>query len=118
MNNITFKYPKTYLTVLNQIFEIENKLQKMQEQNSIQRNIERLKDFFVNEALSDGQGLSYYNPLGESYDERRVDCEASISGSGHENLEIIEVLKPIIYAQVGNIKMVVQKAIVIVQSKK
>ena len=117
MNNITLKYPKNYLTILNQIFEIENKLQKVQEQNSIQRNIDRLKDFFVNEALSDGQGLSYYNPLGESYDETRVDCEASISGTSHENLEIIEVLKPIIYAQVGNIKMVVQKAIVIVQSK-
>lgn len=117
MNNITLKYPKSYLTILNQIFEIENKLKKVQEQNSIQRNIDRLKDFFANEALSDGQGLAYYNPIGENYDETRTDCEASISGASHENLEIIEVLKPIIHVKVGNTKMVIQKAIVIVQTK-
>jgi len=117
MNNITLKYPKNYLTILNQIFEIENKLKKVQEQNSIQRNIDRLKDFFASEALSVGQGLAYHNPIGENYDETRTDCEASISGASHENLEIIEVLKPIIYAQVGNHKMVIQKAIVIVQTK-
>ena len=117
MNNVTLNIPKNYLTILNQIFEIENKLRNVQEQNSIQRNIDRLKDFFATEALTDGQGLSYYNPIGESYDETRVDCEASISGTSHENLEIIEVLKPIIYAQVGTTKMVIQKAIVIVQTK-
>lgn len=117
MNNVTIKYPKNYLTILNQIFEIENKLKKIQEQNSIQRNIDRLKDFFESEALSDGQGLQFYNPIGENYDETRTDCEASISGASHENLEIIEVLKPIIYAKVGNSKMVIQKAVVIVQTK-
>jgi hypothetical protein len=117
MNNVTLKYPKNYLTILNQIFEIENKLKKVQEQNSIQRNIDRLKDLFATEALLDGQGLVYYNPIGENYDETRTDCDASISGASHENLEIIEVLKPIIYAVFGNTKMVIQKAIVIVQTK-
>ena len=117
MNNITFKYPKNYLIILNQIFEIEKKLNKVQEQNSIQRNVDRLKDMFASEALSEGQGLVYYNPIGENYDETRSDCEASISGASHENLEIIEVLKPIIYVQTSTHKMVVQKAIVIVQSK-
>lgn len=117
MNNVTLKIPKNYLTILNQIFEIENKLKKVQEQNSIQRNIDRLKDFFVTEILSDGQGLSYHNPIGENYDETRTDCDAKISGESHENLEIIEVLKPIIYGQIGNQKMVIQKAIVIVQTK-
>jgi hypothetical protein len=116
MTNITIKYSKNYLSILNQIFEIENKLGKLQEQNSIQRNIDRLKDLFETEVLSDGQGLVFHNPLGEAYNETRTDCEASISGSSHENLEIIEVLKPIIYAKVGNTKMVIQKAIVIVQS--
>jgi hypothetical protein len=117
MNNLTIKYPKTYLTILNQIFEIENKVKKIQEPNSIHRNIDRLKDFFATEALSDGQGMSFHNPLGERYDETRTDCDANISGAGHEDLEIIEVLKPIIYAEFGNTKMVIQKAIVIVQSK-
>ena len=117
MNNTTLKYPKNYLTILNQIFEIENKLTKIQEQNSIQRNIDRLKDFFATDALSDDQGLEYHNPIGERYNETRTDCEANISGTSHENLEIIEVLKPIIYAKIGNSKIVIQKAIVIVQSK-
>jgi len=117
MNNTTLKYPKNYLTILNQIFEIENKLAKIQEQNSIQRNIDRLKDFFSTDALSDDQGLEYHNPIGERYNETRTDCEANISGTSHENLEIIEVLKPIIYAKIGNSKIVIQKAIVIVQSK-
>jgi hypothetical protein len=117
MNNVMIKYPKSYLTIINQLFEIEHKLKNVHDQNSIQRNLDRLKDFFASEALTDGQGLSYYNPIGEYYDETRVDCEASISGTSHENLQIIEVLKPIIYAQVGNSKIVIQKAIVIVQSK-
>ena len=117
MNNVTIKYPKNYVTILNQVFEIENKLNRIQEQNSIQRNLDRLKDLFAKEALSDGQGLSYFNPIGEKYDETRTDCDASISGESHENLEIIEVLKPIIYVEFGNTKMVIQKAIVIVQTK-
>lgn len=117
MNNMNLKYPNSYLTILNQIFEIEKKMKKVQEQNSIQRNIDRLKNFFESEALSDGQGLVYHNPIGENYDETRTDCEASISGASFENLEIIEVIKPIIHVKVGNTKMVVQKAIVIVQTK-
>lgn len=117
MSEVTIKYPKNYLAILNQVFEIENKSNKIQEANSIQRNIDRLKDFFANEALSDGQGLAYHNPIGENYDETRADCEASISGASHENLEIIEVLKPIIYLKYGNTQMIIQKAIVIVQSK-
>lgn len=117
MDNLTLKIPKYYLTIINQIFEIEEKLKKIQEQNSIQRNIDRLKDFFATEALPDGQGLVFYNPIGENYNETRTDCEASISGSSHENLKIIEVLKPIIYIILGNTKIVVQKAVVIAQSE-
>lgn len=117
MTEVTIKYPKHLLVILNQVFEIESKLRKIQESNSIQRNVDRLKDFFATEALSDGQGLVYHNPIGESYDETRTDCDASISGASHENLEIIEVLKPIIYVKYGDRQIVIQKAIVIVQSK-
>ena len=117
MNDLTIKYSKNYITIINQLFEIENKLKKIQESNSIQRNIDRLKDFFATEILSEGQGFVFHNPIGENYNETRTDCEASISGNSHENLEIIEVLKPIIYVRVGNTQVVVQKAIVIVQSK-
>lgn len=113
----TIKIPKPYLFILNQLFEIEQKAAKLKDQNSIQRNIDKLKYYFETEALLDEQGLLYHNPIGESYNVTRTDCEATISGSGHENLEIIEVLKPIIYIKYGNTKMIVQKAIVIVQEK-
>lgn len=113
----TIKIPKPYLFLLNQLFELEQKVSKLNEQNSIQRNIEKMKNYFETEALPDGQGLFYHNPIGESYDVTRTDCDATISGANHKNLEIIEVLKPIIYIKYGNSKMVAQKAIVIVQSK-
>jgi len=113
----TVKIPKPYLFIINQLFELEQKVGKLQEQNSIQRNIDKMKNYFETEALSEGQGLTYHNPIGESYDVTRTDCEATISGKSHENLEIIEVLKPIIYVKYGNTKMIIQKAIVIVQSK-
>jgi hypothetical protein len=118
MMNETIKILKSHLVTLNQMFEIENKLKKINEHNSIQRNIDRLKDFFETEALSEGQGLFYHNPLGEKFDETRTDCEATISGSGHDNLEIIEVIKPIIYVKYGQTQMIAQKGIVIVQSIK
>ena len=113
----TNKIPKHYLFMLNQLFELEQKVGKLLEQNSIQRNIDKMKNYFEAEALSDGQGLVYYNPIGEKYSITRTDCEASIAGVGHENLEIIEVLKPIIYLRYSNTQMIVQKAIVIVKSK-
>lgn len=114
--NETVKIHKSHLVTLNQMFEIENKLKKLTEQNSIQRNIDRLKDYFETEALPEGQGLIYYNPIGEKFDETRTDCEATISGNGHDNLEIIEVIKPIIYIKYGQSRMIAQKGIVIVQS--
>lgn len=113
----TIKIPKHILFILNQLFEIENKLKNINESNSIQRNIDRMKGYFETDVLTDGKGLVYYNPLGESYDETRTDCEASISGNSHENLEIIEVLKPIIYLKYANTQTILQKAVVIVQSK-
>ena len=113
----TIKIPKYFPFILNQLFEIENKLRNINESNSIQRNLDRMKDYFETDALPDGQGLVYYNPLGETYNETRTDCEASISGISHENLEIIEVLKPIIYFKYANTQTIVQKAVVIVESK-
>ena len=118
MEKIQVSAPKQFLFLLNQLFEIEQKVGKLNEQHSIQRNIDRIKNYFETEAFPGGQGLVYHNPIGENYNETRSDCEASISGSGHENLEIIEVLKPIIYAKYGDSQMIVQKAIVIVQSNK
>jgi len=112
----TIKIPKQYLFVLNQLFEIEQKISKIQEPNSVQRNIERVKNYFETEALPEGQGLVLHNPLGEKFDETRTDCEATISGTGLDELEIVEVIRPIIYVKYGQTQMIAQKGIVIVQS--
>ncbi len=127
MDHQVFKIPKEYQFLLNQLFEIENKAKEIKESNSIQRNVDRIKTFFESELLKDGQGLVYYDPKGESYDETRIDCEANISGTSVENLEIVEVIKPMIiyrYKSVDSLTsaeiikpFIVQKAVVIVRSK-
>jgi hypothetical protein len=90
-------------------------------------NVDRIKTFFESELLKDGQGLIYHDPKGENYDETRIDCEANISGTSVENLEIVEVIKPMIiyrYKSVDSLTsaevikpFIVQKAVVIVRSK-
>ena len=41
------KIPKASLFILNQLFEIEQKTIKLSEPNSIQRNIDKLKELFI-----------------------------------------------------------------------
>jgi hypothetical protein len=120
--NEHIRVPQKYLDVINQVFEIEKKLAQIQENNSISRNINKIKEMFETEFLKDtfsqqDLGFVYHNPIGEPYNETRTDCEASISGTDTENLEIIEVIKPIIFLKQGGIKRMVQKAVVIAQSK-
>ena len=117
------KFNQAYLDFMNQIFEIEKKASNLKEDNSIQRNINKMKGIMEEEFFKGTStiGLSYHNPLGESYNDTRTDCEATIAGTEVENLEIIEVIKPIIfYAYQENdktMKIIVQPAVVIVQSK-
>lgn len=127
MDNTIFKIPKEYQFLINQIFEIENKVKGIQESNSIQRNVDRLKTFLESELLKDGQGLVYHNPFGEKYDETRTDCDANITGTSTDNLEIVDVIRPIIIYKYKSIdpvsskevtkSFIVQKAIVIAKSK-
>lgn len=122
IKKVTVKVPQAYLDFMNQIFEIEKKSSNLKEENSIQRNLNKMKGILEEEFFKGSTtiGLTYHNPLGESYSDTRTDCEATISGTGVENLEIIEVIKPIIfYAYQENekvIKVIVQPAVVIVQS--
>jgi len=123
IKKVTVKVPQAYLDFMNQIFEIEKKAANLKEENSIQRNLNKIKGILEEEFFKGSStiGLTYHNPLGESYSDTRTDCEATISGTGVENLEIVEVIKPIIfYAYHENekvIKVIVQPAVVIVQSK-
>ena len=123
IKKVTVKVPQAYLDFMNQIFEIEKKSANLKEENSIQRNLNRMKGILEEEFFKGSStiGLTYHNPIDESYSDTRTDCEATIAGTGVENLEIIEVIKPIIfYAYQENekiIKVIVQPAVVIVQSK-
>jgi hypothetical protein len=120
---VTVKVPQAYLDFMNQIFEVEKKATNLKEENSIQRNLNKMKGILEEEFFKGSStiGLTYHNPIGESYSDTRTDCEATIAGTGVENLEIIEVIKPIIfYAYQENekvIKLIVQPAVVIVQSR-
>jgi len=117
--------PRAYIDILNQVFEIEKKVALLHEENSLSRNVNRLKALLENDLLQEDKtiqsGLIYHNPLGERYDDTRTDCEASITGTATEDLYITEVIKPIIFytftERGQTMKSLVQKAVVIVQSK-
>lgn len=111
---------KVFLDMLNQIFEIEKKVEQLSESNSIHRNLNRLKSTFESQLpifKSDDAGFVMHNPIGEAYDETRLDCEASIAGDKLENLVIVDVIKPIIHFKQAGMSQIVQKAVVVVKSK-
>ncbi len=120
---IFVKVPQPYLDLINQVFEIEKKSSQLKEDNSLQRNINKLKDLIENELFkgNDGTGLTYHNPLGEKYSQSRTDCEASIAGTETDNLEIVEVIKPIIFYNYIDdnkaIKTIAQKAVIVAEAR-
>lgn len=101
-----------HVKILNQVFELEKKIKGKDELVSLQRNIDRIKNSF--EEL----GLMMYNPQGETYTETRTDVEASISGDSAKNLQIINVIKPIVYEQNNGSRALIQKGVVVVESKR
>ncbi|GAW87562.1 conserved hypothetical protein [Bathymodiolus platifrons methanotrophic gill symbiont] len=110
------KVPKMYLTILNHLYEIERKVGDLDEFKKITRNIEKIKNAFL---LEDGNEISYEDPMGQKFDETRLDLEAHIVGTNTENLEVIDVVKPIIRVknQLLGRSYVVQRGIVSVESK-
>ncbi len=122
--------PKSILTVLNQLYELEQKITRQGDSVNLIRNIGKMKDAFAEEGLlawnTGGRqvriGVAYEDPMGQPYKETRTDLEATISGSGTEYLVVVEVIKPIIHAifrdGTGEYLKVIQKGIVIVESRK
>lgn len=123
LRKVSIKVPQSYLDFINQIFEMEKKVYNLKEENSINRNINKIKGLVEAEIFKGPStiGLTYNSPLGETYSDTRTDCVATIAGESADNLEIIEVVKPIIYySYLDNervIKVIVQPAVVIVKSK-
>jgi hypothetical protein len=112
INTPHYEVPKTTLALLNQVYEVEHKLKRHGDPGNALRNLDKIKDIF-----EDG-GLFYDDPMGQEFKETRTDIEATISGVGTENLVVVEVLKPIIRAGKRDLSRVVQKGIVVVESKK
>jgi len=115
MNN-SLTISKKFIEMLDQVFEIEKKLDRISEPNSIGRNVNRLKEYFQ-DLMPDG-GLIYQNPLGEKYNETRTDLDASIAGNSADNLIVTEVIKPIIRLRTNTgVTTIVRKGVVVVESK-
>jgi hypothetical protein len=118
--------PKSILIVLNQLYEVEQKLHKQGDPANVSRNVRKMKEAFAEEGLTAWETsgvqlrirLVYEDPMGQSFKETRTDLEATISGSGTHDLFVVEVIKPIIRAIVRDgVSFVVQKGIVIVESR-
>ncbi|MFK7946068.1 MAG: hypothetical protein AB8G11_00645 [Saprospiraceae bacterium] len=102
--------PSPWLQIINQIFDMEKKLEKMDNTRSIERNIRRIK------SQLEEMNIEYLNPIGQRYNETRTDVTATISGRSSNNLIITEVIKPIIVQKVGNMHQIIQTGVVIVES--
>lgn len=113
--NEQIKVPKIYIDLLDQIFEIEKKVESLTEVNSIGRNVSRLKEMF--EQLEVDGGLTFHNPIGEPYETSRTDVEATVAGNSADNLVITEVIKPIVRYRKGGITLIARKGVVVVESK-
>ena len=87
---IPLPVPKSLLIVVNQIYELEQKLKKPGGPEGIQRNINRMKDAF------EEYGLVYEDPMGQRCSETRTDVEINIAGTGTDNLVVVEVIRPIV----------------------
>lgn len=96
--------------VLNNLYEIENKLNRAGDPGNALRNVTRIK-----EALASAQ-VFYEDPFGQSFVETRTDLEVTISGTETENLRVVEVIKPIIRIGDASYSRVAQKGIVVAQA--
>ena len=102
--------PKWVLRTLNNLYDVERKLTTSSNPGNVSRNIEQMK-----EALTEGFHLFYEDPSGQTFSETRTDLEATIAGSGTENLKVVEVIKPIIRYGDPASSRVVQKGVVVVK---
>ena len=128
-NEVSYKVviPKFILSILNQLYDIENKIKKDGDPSKIQRNLDKILNVLNTEAGIYDPSMkkvtfAYEDPMGQDFTETRTDLEATISGVGTDELKVVEVVKPIIrvvFADgVGEYSRIVQKGIVVVESQK
>jgi hypothetical protein len=99
------------VSILNQIFDMQESLLKENASDKFERNINRMLSICAEE------GYLISNPLNEKYSESRTDVEANMIGVLSSHMFIVQVVKPIIYKIADGNKLLVQKGIVMVESK-
>ena len=114
--NVDTDQLRPLLNLLNQVFEIEKKVARLDDPGTIGRNVRRMKDMFENDLSASG-GFAYDDPTGQPYDETRTDCEATIIGESTEGLVIVDVIKPIVRYTANGFSQIVQRAVVTVESR-
>ena len=100
------------LRIINQLCDLEQRSNGLAEAEGFRRGINKMKRTF------EDLGLSYENPIGQKFNETRTDVEAHISGSATDDLRIVEVMKPVIRYGRDGIFRVIQKGVVVVESRK
>ena len=99
------------IQLINQVHDLDKKA-SAKEEKSLLRNINRIKELIQEE------GFLIVNPLGQPLDDTRTDCEASIAGDKTESLNIVEVIKPVIYKKSSQGEAaLIQRGIVIAEGK-
>ncbi len=94
--------------IITQIFEIEQKIKPV-DFALFKRNFQRIYHELEQE------GFIVVNPIDQVYDERDASIEANILNENEHNLKITKVLKPAIYTCEGSNRILIQKAVVIVE---
>lgn len=98
--------------IINQIFEIEQKLQSRGD-GIADRNFKRIYHELEN------MGYKVVDPAGRVYKETDADIEATLPGDLSGVLRVGRVLKPVIYRQEsGEQPYLIQKGIVIIEGEK
>lgn len=97
-----------YTALINQFFEIQQRLAQEPNAEVFTRNFQKISNLLRED------GYIVTNPLGESFTEMRTDVEASVIGNAPKP-KITKVIKPIIYLQEATGVTLVQKGIVIVE---
>ncbi|MEM6265381.1 MAG: hypothetical protein AAGI38_22960 [Bacteroidota bacterium] len=95
--------------IINQLFEIERKLETNDRGTGAERHLNRIKTYLSME------GYHYHDPLHEAYDLTRTDCEATLIGEKGESWIISEVIKPIIWKEANGQRNMVQQAVVLAE---
>jgi len=119
-------FPRCFLTVLNQLYELERKVKRHDDPTGLSRHVGKIRDAFYEEGFPNGDHsctrLAYEDPMGQPFNETRTDLDATIAGSGTEDLVVVEVIKPIIRVIVSggacDSSTIVQQGVVVVESRK